>query len=377
MLKLVEEQEAERLRVDREEEELRRKLREMDREAKEQLSRGIVPLPRDAVDWERRERYLWFWSDGLLHPREHRHVLQKRRPVLEGEEKTEWKEKAMAAWARGDLAGRGKASVITPTTEGRQKFHRQLWACFTRQTWPDKELIVIETYEGKPSKFFSELDGKDDRLVFLSFKVSKGQDICIGSKRNIGHHIATGDYVVNFDDDDVYAPPYIATMLGHMEECKADMITLSSWYTFDAEFGQAAYCDPKQHAALEGKSCSDQQIDSWIWGYGFSYVYRLDHVLEGGIDYPEVNMSEDLSFFKALRRHCGIHRAALLEDRSGICLHILHGGNQSASFCVVEVKRDIMLNLAFGEQFREWFDMIPRRRGQSRYIHFVQQSADG
>ena len=39
---------------------------------------------------------------------------------------------------------RGRVSVVTPTTASRSRFHPQL----VDQSWPDKELVVVETYHG-------------------------------------------------------------------------------------------------------------------------------------------------------------------------------------------------------------------------------------
>ena len=39
---------------------------------------------------------------------------------------------------------RGRVSVVTPTTASRSGFHPEL----VDQSWPDKELVVVETYHG-------------------------------------------------------------------------------------------------------------------------------------------------------------------------------------------------------------------------------------
>lgn len=44
------------------------------------------------------------------------------------------------------------------------------------------------------------------------------QDWSIGTKRNIGTHLATGEFIASFDDDDLYAPMYLSTMVGAMQE---------------------------------------------------------------------------------------------------------------------------------------------------------------
>ena len=56
---------------------------------------------------------------------------------------------------------RGRVSVVTPTTASRARFHPQLWQCFLDQSWPDKELVVVETYHDQPSEFFQHIARED------------------------------------------------------------------------------------------------------------------------------------------------------------------------------------------------------------------------
>ena len=51
----------------------------------------------------------------------------------------------------------GRVSIVTPTTASRARFHPQLWQCFVDQSWPDKELVVVETYHDEPSAFFQSI----------------------------------------------------------------------------------------------------------------------------------------------------------------------------------------------------------------------------
>jgi hypothetical protein len=43
---------------------------------------------------------------------------------------------------------------------------------------------------------------------------------------------ATGEVIAQFDDDDYYAPDYVATMLARLGT--SDLVKLSGWYLFDA-----------------------------------------------------------------------------------------------------------------------------------------------
>ena len=63
---------------------------------------------------------------------------------------------------------RGRVSVVTPTTASRSCFHPQLWRCFLDQSWPDKELVVVETYHDKPSEFFEHIVARGHAIGITS-----------------------------------------------------------------------------------------------------------------------------------------------------------------------------------------------------------------
>lgn len=367
MLKKIEEMEAAKRRSMQEEEDLQNKLRRIERRARERMQMPITFLPKEAADWEEYECYIWFWGAGMLHPWDGRLAGRRGQKQQSQEQRPQQQEQpALPATLAGKEPGLDKVSVVTPTIQSRQIFHQQLWRCFCQQTWPDKELIVIETYFDEPSQFLCELEKKDSRLIYLRFKVGSHSEVPIGAKRNIGNYVAQGRYVVNFDDDDLYSPTYIATMVNYMERSEADLITLSTWHVFDLRVGQFGLVDPVEWGNLKRKA--DGSVESWLWGYGFSYVYRLEPVLKGMIIYPEINMSEDYKFFKELRNFCGPSRAALMPDTDGVCMHMQHGANTSSSFCVREVSRDDILTLEVSEFLTNYMTLYPRRDTRSNNL---------
>ena len=112
----------------------------------------------------------------------------------------------------------GRVSVVTPTTASRARFHPQLWQCFVDQSWPDKELVVVETYDDKPSAFFQHIARVDSRLKYTAIKRPVGEDLTVGAKRNLTILLASGQYCVNFDDDDLYANRYVESMVTQMQQ---------------------------------------------------------------------------------------------------------------------------------------------------------------
>lgn len=105
-------------------------------------------------------------------------------------------------------------SVISPTTSDRHWAHEQLYRCFSWQTWPNKELLVID--DGPiPSPFFQQLVG-DARVTYTHRPANRppvaaapsetsGRER-LGEKRNRLCAAARGALIAHFDDDDLYLP---------------------------------------------------------------------------------------------------------------------------------------------------------------------------
>lgn len=97
-------------------------------------------------------------------------------------------------------------SVVCATMGSRAAFHGALLECFRRQTWPAKELIVYDT-GGAPSPTLR--DAGDARYVHAPTHVT------LGAKRRLLLGLARGTVIAHFDDDNVYGPDYLATMVPH------------------------------------------------------------------------------------------------------------------------------------------------------------------
>jgi len=234
-----------------------------------------------------------------------------------------------------------RVSMICPTVPSRSRFHQQIYDCFLQQTYPYKELVVIETGPS-PSRFFSSGPAsKDTQVVYKWRKDADRYDperpenghgaFSVGSKRNIAIEAATGEIIAHFDDDDFYGPCYLEQMVSAILKHGAHMVKLSSFFVFDCETGRLGYCDPE--AERRGKE--DLSVDEFVFGYGFSYVYRRSLALKW--PFPCVPFGEDHAFLLALQEKC--YSICLLPDLDGICLHMQHGRNSSLAFCSDSVPR--------------------------------------
>jgi len=202
-----------------------------------------------------------------------------------------------------------------------------LWASFEAQAWKDKELIVVETYEDQPSSFLAQKAKEDPRLVHVCFKRSADEDFSVGLKRDMTLHLATGEFIVNFDDDDIYAPTYISKMVREMQSRNLDALTLSSWYNYFVTTGAVGYADPQKVWEKPVDQISVNEMDEVLYGYGFSYVHRRRPAL--AMPYPNVEFAEDAPFMLGLRRALGSDRVALKRDTEGLCMHLVHRANSA------------------------------------------------
>lgn len=227
-----------------------------------------------------------------------------------------------------------RVSVICPTTDERCLFHTQLYDCFAAQTWPDVELIVVDTGV-QPSPLLERQARLDPRVVYRHYQIP-GAAWQVGLKRNIAVHVATGSIIVHFDDDDLYAPVYVERMVAAMGSAAA--VTLSSWLVLDACTGYVVRVEPEPGGAQE----------SWLLGYGFSHVYRRRACLAH--PFPHVHFAEDYRFLLALQRaYGGAEAVRLYRDVEGIVLHVQHGGNLSNSHGRCEVAPALLWSMPVGQ----------------------------
>ena len=93
-----------------------------------------------------------------------------------------------------------RVSCILPTYN-RHFFLKQSLRYFERQTWPDKELIVIDDSD---QPYTGELP-PDVRYIYLTERTK------LGMKLNLGGVRATGSILQKWDDDDYYGDNFIRT----------------------------------------------------------------------------------------------------------------------------------------------------------------------
>jgi glycosyltransferase involved in cell wall biosynthesis len=236
-----------------------------------------------------------------------------------------------------------KISIITPTF-GRERFLPSLYRCFDEQTHADRELLVYDD-SPSPSPFLRGLS--DARVTYLHAPAR----LTIGEKRNHLVERARGDLVAFFDDDDYYAPGYLAAMAAALGD--ADLVKLGGWFALSIPDDAFFYWDTAQNHPLHYKvgegpvgfvtsaqfkpDFAAKNVD----GYGFSYVFRRG--IFGAARFPAKNFGEDLPFVEALRAAGA--KVRHVEDQTGLVVHLLHNRNSSVIFPQYRLPRGLAAHL--------------------------------
>lgn len=265
-----------------------------------------VQLPEEALGWDDRECDLWFYTDGDFHPR--------GAPGVDGQ----------SGFANSSQPGR--ISVVTVTTSDRQRFHELLLWNFCSQLWEDKELVVVETYEEKPSSFLAGKAAWNENVKLISLARLPGEDLSIGVKRNIGCHVASGQFIAHFDDDDMYAPGYLHTMASRLDNLEnTQAVKLSSWYFGNAQVGSFGFCDSIRLGRRRHLSRRSPEVQLGLYGFGFSLLYKRAVALE--LPFPDEDLGEDVDWCMKVADRYGSQGILVIPDEQGICLHVQHGDN--------------------------------------------------
>lgn len=131
-----------------------------------------------------------------------------------------------------------KISCLLVTAAGRFDYFRQSCQCYFDQTYPNKELVIVNEgpveYQQQMKEF---LGGRDDvKFVYLKGKYS------LGGLRNISIAMSSGDIFVQWDDDDYNMPERLMVQYNHLKNRKASVcyFTEQLHYYFDA---RTLYCN--------------------------------------------------------------------------------------------------------------------------------------
>jgi glycosyltransferase involved in cell wall biosynthesis len=108
-------------------------------------------------------------------------------------------------------------------TGNRERFVRQALRCFSAQTYPHRELIVVDDGETPVAPLCRSTPGV--RYIRLDRRTPTG------TKLNLGIEAASGSILQKVDDDDYYAPGFLATAVGRVQASRSAR-AIAAWDCF-------------------------------------------------------------------------------------------------------------------------------------------------
>jgi glycosyltransferase involved in cell wall biosynthesis len=93
-------------------------------------------------------------------------------------------------------------------TNGRPQLIEKAILCFDRQIYQNRELIIVSQATSECNLLIKQLINKPNIHFYAA-----SPKLSLGAMRNLSIEIATGDYICQWDDDDLYHPARISTQL--------------------------------------------------------------------------------------------------------------------------------------------------------------------
>lgn len=108
-------------------------------------------------------------------------------------------------------------------TRDRASLARRAIHCLAAQTWAHKELVIIddgtEDYEPVIAPY-------RDRIAVQYHRITNDGTLLLGGLRNLSLDRASGEFLVQWDDDEWYHPQRIEAQVRALEQSRLDAVTL-------------------------------------------------------------------------------------------------------------------------------------------------------
>lgn len=196
-----------------------------------------------------------------------------------------------------------RISCIMPTITGtRRAFVSQAIALFEAQTYPNKELIILDSGRNQHPVYVHDCE----RHYLTYVYVASDRYVTIGAKRNLAASLATGDMVCHWDDDDYYAPDRLDKQIAPLLDGKADVTALQMRALYDVPTRTLYECSDEIHERLFTRN-----VRSGTLMYPISF-------LRHGLCYPNSSTGEDVALLRSLL-DCGA-LLARVTDPCYVCI---------------------------------------------------------
>jgi len=197
-------------------------------------------------------------------------------------------------------------SCLTVTQPGRLLELGRSFHCFARQSYPERELVVVHDGDEAFDRRVRELAaGYPDECIRFK-RAAAGTSL--GALRNVTVELARGELVCQWDDDDLYHPDRLAVQYRRLRHAGGDFCFLTDqlhWFLNTGEF----FWD-------------DWNIEPWPMNLIQGTLLGRRDVLPA---YPELARGEDTPVLQAMHRNGA--RLAGLDDHGYLYIYTYSGKN--------------------------------------------------
>ena len=173
-------------------------------------------------------------------------------------------------------------------TRGNINLIKTSYRGFKLQTYTNKELVIVFD---KPNDELRQLVKDDSEVVLVEVE----PNYTLGKLRNISVSNASGEFICQWDDDDLYAPERISICMHVLQSSNADAVFLKRWILW---WEKRKLLSVSNYTAWEGSIFAKKSIM---------------------IDYPPMSKGEDTFMTVHLQTH---HKCKLFDTPQLYCYRI-------------------------------------------------------
>jgi len=203
-----------------------------------------------------------------------------------------------------------RISCIMPTIPSRKYFVAQAIRLFNAQTYPNKELIIIDDGE---IDSVAEVIPAQENIEYLHINtLGTSAALTIGAKRNLACSVAKGKIICHMDDDDYIGPESLARRAKPIIAEKAEVTACKMSLCFDLSTHRLWRCsdDLHRHLFRYDARCGTLMYKRYFWNERSCY--------------PNTSRGEDIAFFSLLYGAA----ARMVQVNDPACyICVRHGGN--------------------------------------------------
>ena len=118
-------------------------------------------------------------------------------------------------------------------TRGDMNLIRQSYSSFKSQTWQNRELVIVCAHVSDELRSLAADDEREVRLV----EIDDGS-FTLGDQRNLSVARSQGDFICQWDDDDLYDPDRISISMKVLIESSVEAVFLSRWLLWWESMGK-------------------------------------------------------------------------------------------------------------------------------------------